>query len=471
MAKGNGKTAASRNGQEKPQPTYFKSLTIEDVKCFKGKHTIDLSDGNGKPAQWTVILGNNNTGKTTILKCLAGLEAHETFLIIGEKGSTFEEIESGKKPSARFITAAPLLQMNKIGDSYLTPSQGIHEYGIYSQLFASEKMGNSLNSTNFFDLSFPNDGFWGVRYEKDLNKVHFLSGRPELIDALRIISYGAIRRMSADALNDEVQILPHVNLFDQVDLPNMEDWLLRLFLAVKLGNSESAKNILELSKKVLSSGLLPDVREVNLNSKENGVGFVNFVEFLTDFGWIRLQDLGYGYQTMIAWILDLVKRMVERYPDSPNPLAEPAIVLVDEIDLHLHPDWQRKIIAHLTKYFPNTQFIATAHSPLIVQSAEEVNVLILKKEGESVHIEQPKIRSFRGWTVEEILTDLMDLAGQTMSQRYLDLVAQFDDALQDDNYEAAQAAYKELDKILHHDSSGRTLLKLQMSSLSPSHAL
>jgi predicted ATPase len=54
---------------------YFASLTLENLKCFKGKHDINLSTPEGKPAMWTVILGNNNTGKTTILRALAGLEA------------------------------------------------------------------------------------------------------------------------------------------------------------------------------------------------------------------------------------------------------------------------------------------------------------------------------------------------------------------------------------------------------------
>ncbi len=72
---------------------------------------------------------------------------------------------------------------------------------------------------------------------------------------------------------------------------------------------------------------------------------------------------------MIAWVIDFASRMVDRYPDSPDPLAEPAVVLVDEIDLHLHPKWQRELIGFLTERFPNTQFIVTAHSPLIVQAA------------------------------------------------------------------------------------------------------
>ena len=64
--------------QENPA-AYFASLTIENVKCFKEKQTLYLSDGNDKPAMWTVILGNNNTGKTTLLRCLADLKPSTTF--------------------------------------------------------------------------------------------------------------------------------------------------------------------------------------------------------------------------------------------------------------------------------------------------------------------------------------------------------------------------------------------------------
>jgi len=60
--------------EENSQAVYFKSLTVEGINCFKSEQTIDLMDDEGNPAMWTVILGNNNTGKTTLLRCLAGME-------------------------------------------------------------------------------------------------------------------------------------------------------------------------------------------------------------------------------------------------------------------------------------------------------------------------------------------------------------------------------------------------------------
>src|SRR5262249_47394701 len=55
-------------------PAYFLSLSLENVRCFGPKQTLDLSDGNGKPAPWTIILGLNGTGKTTLLQSLVGFE-------------------------------------------------------------------------------------------------------------------------------------------------------------------------------------------------------------------------------------------------------------------------------------------------------------------------------------------------------------------------------------------------------------
>ena len=123
-----------------------------------------------------------------------------------------------------------------------------------------------------------------------------------------------------------------------------------------------------------------EVKQISLSVSE-GTHPTGKVEFKTPYGWVPLRQLGYGYQTLITWVIDLVSRMVERYPDSPDPLAEPAVVLVDEIDLHLHPEWQRKLMGFLTERFPNTQFIATAHSPLVVQAAADANLAVLRARG------------------------------------------------------------------------------------------
>ena len=89
------------------------------------------------------------------------------------------------------------------------------------------------------------------------------------------------------------------------------------------------------------------------------------VQAKTPYGFVPLRQLSLGYQTTTAWILISRREMFVRYPDSKRPLEENAVVLVDEIDLHLHPRWQRKLFRQLETHFPNVQFVVTAHGPLV----------------------------------------------------------------------------------------------------------
>jgi predicted ATP-binding protein involved in virulence len=96
---------------------------------------------------------------------------------------------------------------------------------------------------------------------------------------------------------------------------------------------------------------------------------------------------------------------------------------VDEIDLHLHPKWQRSLISYLTERFPNTQFIVTAHSPLIVQAATDANIVLLRREGDHVVIDND-VEAIRGWRVDQVLTS--DLFGLETARppEYDELLAQ-----------------------------------------------
>ncbi len=162
--------------------------------------------------------------------------------------------------------------------------------------------------------------------------------------------------------------------------------------------------------------LLPDV--VNIRTKAITKTQSNpAIEFETPYGWVSPRSLSLGYQTLIAWMVDLAHRLFERYPDSDNPLEQPAIVLVDEIDLHLHPKWQRTVINHLTRILKKTQFIVTAHSPLIVQSAPiDANIVLLKRQGDQVIIHNNE-EMIKGWRIDQVLTsDLFDLPSARPSE-------------------------------------------------------
>ena len=141
--------------------------------------------------------------------------------------------------------------------------------------------------------------------------------------------------------------------------------------------------------------------DIEILDPENRLGSLLF---RTPNGMVPLSGLGLGHRTITAWIVDLAWRLVERYPESANPLEEPAVVLIDEIDLHLHPRWQRTIMEHLSNHFTNVQFVATTHSPLMITSMRDVNVAVLRQTeaGDHVVIENdPEI--VEGWRFDQTL--------------------------------------------------------------------
>jgi hypothetical protein len=218
--------------------------------------------------------------------------------------------------------------------------------------------------------------------------------------------------MGAGSLSAPKESQPSDSLFfEDVPLRNAEEWLLQAdYAASKESHEKGAKGGAKERRdriKQLLIELLPEVSDMRF-APPDGRNPAARVEVQTPYGWVAMRGLSLGYRTLIAWMVDLASRLFERYPESPNPLAEPAVVLVDEIDLHLHPAWQRQLIGYLTERFPNTQFIVTAHSPLVVQSATDANIVVLKREGDHVVIDND-VESIRGWRVDQILTS--DLFG------------------------------------------------------------
>jgi hypothetical protein len=229
------------------------------------------------------------------------------------------------------------------------------------------------------------------------------------ISALVCYGYGATRRMGAVALSEQQGRDTTASLFsDDVTLLNAEEWLLQADYSALVSSplQEQARARRDQLIEVLIN-LLPDVSSIRF-VRPTEIGQKPRVEVKVPYGWVSISDLSLGYRALVSWIVDFAYRMFERYPESENPLAEPAIVLVDEIDLHLHPKWQRSLISYLTERFPNTQFIVTAHSPLIVQAATDANIVLLRREGDHVVIDND-VEAIRGWRIDQVLTS--DLFG------------------------------------------------------------
>ena len=378
---------------------YFSSLELENVRCFGERQVLQLADDQGQPVQWTLLLGDNGIGKTTLLQCLAWMRP-VPYLGTGEEEDTPKEIQPALTDEENDVLASLLRAGSKVTlELKASATIGRSLPGDDTVQSACEPRGGSIET----GISMVGED--GRLQKLDPYRVAYENDDITLIEP-PLFAYGAARHMGKSNLDNKELADPLASLFSSsIELYDAEERLLELdYLALK---NERHENRLQKIKQVFAA-ILPDVSgessiQILGPKTREDFGEAGGVRFTTPYGDVPLSGLSLGYQTTLAWVLDLAIRLNKYYPENDNPLAEPAIVLVDEIDLHLHPRWQRQIVADLTQHFPRTQFIATAHSPLIVQSATDANLVVLHEEDGQVKIENwPHFEE--GWRADQILT-------------------------------------------------------------------
>jgi predicted ATP-binding protein involved in virulence len=117
---------------------------------------------------------------------------------------------------------------------------------------------------------------------------------------------------------------------------------------------------------------------------------------------LELEQLSDGYRNLLAIVLDFARRLAQANPNWENPLEAPGVLLIDEIELHLHPRWQQTVIPKLRKVFPNTQLLVTTHSPQVLTTVQEKNIFILKNQ----KLFSPNVGTYgseSNWVLEEVL--------------------------------------------------------------------
>ena len=120
-------------------------------------------------------------------------------------------------------------------------------------------------------------------------------------------------------------------------------------------------------------------------------------------------DLSSGSQSVHLWIMWLAFKMLNHYEFARGWNEKPAILLIDEIENHLHPTWQRRVIPELRKYFPGLQIFATTHSPFVVAGLRAGQVHMLKRDDKGVVRASTNERDIIGWTTDEILRTFMNV--------------------------------------------------------------
>lgn len=163
---------------------------------------------------------------------------------------------------------------------------------------------------------------------------------------------------------------------------------------------------------------------------------------------LAVNQLSDGEKCLVALLGDLARRMAIANPQLKNPLQGVGIVLIDEIDLHLHPKWQRFIVPRLVEVFPNCQFFISTHSPHVISHMQPEDLFLLEQTGTDIIATKPN-ESY-GKNVDRVLEDLMGLETTRPDQVHADLQTVFQ-AIESGNLDDARNRISALQKMIGSD--------------------
>lgn len=290
--------------------------------------------------------------------------------------------------------------------------------------------------------------------EKSNNILYFSSSRT--------IDYYKIKALPPVGMQDDEDTRSSKLLTSGID-KNIKSWFVNRLLFYNVADSLTIfqRNNLELCKRVfclldkeLSVKTAKPDFEIVLNNRKNEIYF----EMLSD-----------GYKSCVFILLGIIKEIEYRYP-SQNAVDFDGIIMIDEIDIHLHPQWQAKLVKVLTETFPKAQIIATTHSPSVLQNAKANEIIPLYRDAEdNICIKELHLGEYglQGWTLEEILEDVMGMPS-TNSELFTQVMNDFDKAMYEEDVTIIKEKYALLDKMLHPNSTLRKLLKIQMAGMEES---
>lgn len=396
---------------------YIKSITIENLRCF-GKARLELQYP-GKKQETTpklpninLLLGNNGTGKTTILKALA-LAALSR--VIAQSGFVpYRLVRRADAPSnpikEAVITAEVLLHRQDLG----APSSGSPRQETVSVRVVrrGETHEEIMPANGDHAASEVAPDVWEGMYD-------------DKSPAFLIVGYGASRRVEYSKNVDPTaqqksRLLRYqrvAGLFEShIALVPLTVWLPG-FQKLNPGRHKQVVNLIDR--------LLPEGASFTGEYQDEEYLF-ELNGSKTPFG--ALSD---GYRAYIGWIADLLYHICMGSSSGAKLVDNYGLVLVDEIDLHLHPEWQRSVTASLSAALPNIQFVFSTHSPIVAGSLNKENIFVIETEStgaSTVHQYEERIygldaeqvllssyfnlKTTRAQTFADEMRDLSDMAGK-----------------------------------------------------------
>ena len=439
---------------------YISRVRLGNIRGFSGRRNVDLTltRPDGSHAGWTVLAGRNGSGKTSLLQAIA--------LTVG----------------------GPRLAPNLIPDFRTWMTVGVQESWTALQLLTAPEDFQPANGERAKDLEVRMD--WEVDRDRETSRP---GSQPGLSGSIRInqlgvvmpghsaaspwqadpigwfcAAYGPFRRLVGGST--EAQRLMSTPgtaarlaslFYEDASLTEGVQWLIDKHLRA-LEGKKWADDLGKTAIQIMADGLLPDDYEVS--------------EVDSDGLWVisrghrfPLREMSDGYRSTAALVVDLIKQFHDCYGDLHFEVRDgvpmvtaPGVVIIDEVDSHLHVSWQRQIGTWMKTHFPNVQFIVTTHSPYICQAADPGGLIRLPGPSED---EPPRVvdqdlydRVVYGSGDDAVLSELFGLEtpySERAEELRTELVPIEISVLAGEASEADVERYRKLRRLLNSSPSAR----------------
>lgn len=428
----------------------LKTLTLS---YYRGFEQLDLEFCD----EVTVIAGVNGIGKSGILKALRQLLSHFEENVFGMKKNVLLEaadVQIGNKSMSLGVKAHALgdrvdVQLGRtlIPESEFSEIQEriekLRQDIRYHPKRSSEAIGLEV------EIGFLEDRLRGFDDSESIYAPGF-KGREAADEPLPVFAYYSVNRAFTDLPKKLLSAKPlsaeaaHENSLTggRVNLNDFANWF-RVAVNRELGKSTSGEKLWKSLESTIEA-ILPEFRDLKLEQTEGRLPSFSIVKNGVRFSLKQLSD---GERALLALATDLTQRLSLANPNLEEPAKQGmGVVLIDEIELHLHPRWQRQVLRRLQEAFPNCQFIVTTHSALVLGEIPSDCVRFLEPNEETGRIEAYiPLESF-GLDANRVLDELMG-ASERNKQVLKELTDLFR-LIDDEKFDQARDAMEPLEKIL-----------------------
>lgn len=421
----------------------IENIKIENFRGFRDRY-FEFDP------KMNVILGDNTTGKTTLLHAIQialGAFLQEMTFLPGGNGFSrnfkpTDQVKRRSESTKSFIPIAekPSIEVNAkcVVGRFDNSTQQVNTSTKEVNWQRTSNKNSKANAKQLMDFVADME-----RQRRNADK----EGANSLFPLF--LSFGATRleknyRGSEKTKQRETREAKAYKcaLDEQVDFKGAFDWIYRYEKSFNKGDEFAGTDIAFLNA---IKEAIPAIQHIDIDTKNNE--FTAQIKMAKDDHpyWLTYDMMSAGFKAMINISAEIAHRCIEinGFLGLDAVKKTPGVVMIDEVDLYLHPHWQQHILADLQKAFPMMQFMVTTHSPFIVQSVKSQNVITLDGvKGDS----NPDMRSIEDIAVTEMNMDTARFP------RYQQMVEQAEKYYQlvksgKENTEEAKEVKKELDEI------------------------